>query len=66
MDVLKTYERRRLRDVTSRHFGVNMLNQMVANDNVILREMRRFGLRAIKYAGPLRKFLMQEGLAPKG
>jgi 2-octaprenyl-6-methoxyphenol hydroxylase len=65
MDVLKTYERRRHRDVTSRHFGVNMLNQMVANDNVILREMRRFGLRAIKYAGPLRKFLMQEGLAPK-
>ena len=66
MNVLKTYERRRHRDVTSRHFGVNMLNQMVANDNVILREMRRFGLRAIKYAGPLRKLLMKEGLAPKG
>ncbi len=66
IEMLKAYARNRRRDMAPRHFGVNMLNNMVANDNAIIRGLRRFGLRAISNAGPIRKILMEQGLAPKG
>jgi len=64
--MLKAYERNRRRDIEPRHFGIDMLNNLVANDNMFVRGLRRFGLRAIKHAGPIRKILMEQGLAPKG
>jgi len=63
--VLKSYERNRRRDMAPRHFGVDMLNQMVANDNVVVRGLRRLGLRAIRHIKPVRKILMEQGLSPK-
>lgn len=63
--ILKSYERNRRRDVAPRHFGVDMLNQLVANDNLIIRGLRRFGLRAIRHIKPVRKILMEQGLSVK-
>ena len=63
--VLRAYERDRKRDMMPRHMGVNLLHQMVATDNLLVRGLRRFGLRAMRHAGPVRQFLMQEGLSPK-
>jgi len=60
--MLRAYQRRRQRDINTRHIGVDLFNQMVANDNVILREMRRLGLRAMRHIKPMRAFLMREGL----
>ena len=63
--ILKSYERNRRRDVVPRHFGVDMLNQMVANDNVFVRGLRRFGLHAIRHIKPIRKILMEHGLSAR-
>lgn len=63
--VLKSYDQNRKRDMAPRHFGVDMLNDMVANDNLFVRGIRRLGLRAIRHAGPIRKILMEQGLSPK-
>jgi len=63
--VLKSYERNRRRDVAPRHFGVDILNTLVANDNIFVRGLRRFGLRAIRHIKPMRKILMEQGLSPK-
>jgi 2-octaprenyl-6-methoxyphenol hydroxylase len=65
IQMLKAYARNRRRDMAPRHFGINMLNQMVANDNLIIRGLRRLGLRAMAHVGPIRKILMEQGLAPK-
>lgn len=62
---LKNYERKRLRDINLRYRGVDIFNRFVANDNPIVKGLRRLGLRAIGYGGPLRQMLMQEGLSPK-
>ena len=63
--VLQSYERKRLRDIQSRHYGVDILNRIVANNNPLLRRVRRIGLKALGFGGPVRHILMQEGLAPK-
>lgn len=64
--VLKSYESKRRRDIAPRHFGVDMLNNLVANENSAIRGLRRFGLRAIRHIKPIRKILMEQGLAVKG
>jgi 2-octaprenyl-6-methoxyphenol hydroxylase len=62
--LLKSYERQRLSDIKKRYYGVNALNQSVANDNLLMRGLRRFGLRALGGQSPIRSILMQEGLSP--
>lgn len=61
---LEVYERERQRDIVPRYHAVHALNQSVINDNLVMKGMRRFGLRTVKFAGPLRQLLMQEGLSP--
>jgi len=63
--VLKAYERNRRRDLGLRHKGVHLLNRAVAQDHLVIRGARRLGLRALRYVGPLRHILMQEGLSPR-
>ena len=63
--VLKAYEHHRQRDMMARHIGVDFLNQMVANDNLLVRGLRRIGLRAMRHLTPIRHILMQEGLSPR-
>lgn len=65
MAVLKSYERNRRRDMAPRHFGVDVFNQLIANDNILIRGARRLGLRAIRHVKPLRKILMEQGLSVK-
>jgi 2-octaprenyl-6-methoxyphenol hydroxylase len=63
--VLKKYERDRRRDIAPRVIGIDLFNDMIANDNIFIRGARRLGLQAIRHAGPLRTILMRAGLAPK-
>lgn len=60
--VLSAYARQRRKDTLLRNRGVDLLNRGVANDNALLRGLRRLGLRSLSHAGPLRTALMQEAL----
>jgi 2-octaprenyl-6-methoxyphenol hydroxylase len=65
LTVLKIYEKKRMADMIPRLYGVDWLNQFVANDNKFIASLRRLGLRTIKHGGRLRRFVMKQGLAPK-
>lgn len=62
--ILADYARKRQKDMTLRTFSVDALNRSVANDNPVIRRVRRLGLRSLSYIGPLRGMMMQEGLVP--
>jgi len=62
--VLASYAHKRQRDIGLRMFGVDALNRSVANDNPLIRKIRRLGLRSLSHIGPLRSLMMQEGLVP--
>lgn len=62
--ILSAYAKLRRKDMTLRTVGIDIYNRGVANDNPLIRGLRRFGLRAFNHAGPLRSVLIQEGLVP--
>jgi 2-octaprenyl-6-methoxyphenol hydroxylase len=63
-NVLKAYENRRMRDLKTRFYGIDMLNSFIISDNPAVKLIRRIGLKNAMAISPLRQMLMQEGLAP--
>ncbi len=61
---LRRYEGRRKFDINTRTFGVNGMNQIVSNDKVPIKDLRRTGLKIVDRFSPLKMFAMQHGLAP--
>lgn len=61
---LRQYESRRNIDIATRIYGVNGMNALVSNNNPVLKDMRRMGLKMIDKFSPLKMLAMQHGLAP--
>ncbi|MDQ0315928.1 UbiH/UbiF family hydroxylase [Amorphus orientalis] len=61
---LSAYARRRRADVESRTLAVDLLNRSLLSDFVPVSAARGIGLFAATAIGPLRRFVMREGLAP--
>lgn len=62
--VLRRYEMRRSLDIKTRFMGVNGLNQMVSNDFLPIKDMRRNGLKIMERLSFLKQGAMRIGLAP--
>jgi 2-octaprenyl-6-methoxyphenol hydroxylase len=62
--VLEAYERRRRADILTRTAGTESLSNLMTSRTPLIKQMRRGGLRAVSTLPPLRRFAMQEGLAP--
>ncbi len=62
--VLARYEARRRADLLTRTNGIDSLNRVVANDMMFVKDMRRFGLKALNKVPPLKSFITHQGLAP--
>ena len=63
--VLKTYEKRRSTDVETRVFGVDKMNEIVSSQRKTIKELRRFGLKALDVLPAVKTLSMQVGLAPQ-
>lgn len=63
--VLRTYEKRRSIDMNSRMGGVDAMMRLVSNDILPLKSLRRGGFRILDRVEPLKRFAMQNGLAPQ-
>ncbi len=63
-DVLARYERMRRPDILSRTAAVDLLNRSLLSDLLPVQAGRSFGLYLAGRVGPLRRFLMREGIAP--
>jgi 2-octaprenyl-6-methoxyphenol hydroxylase len=63
---LAKYESDRAGDVRSRTMAVDALNRSLLADMVGLDFARGFGLLALESIGPLRRFVMRQGLNPSG
>ncbi|WP_018631493.1 FAD-dependent monooxygenase [Neomegalonema perideroedes] len=64
--VLGAYERRRLPDLRLRGFGVDLLNRAAKSDSRAIRDLRAFGLAAIRDVTPLRRTAVRLGLGEGG
>lgn len=62
--VLAIYERERRADVSSRTAAVDALNRSLLNGFLPIQIARSAGLYLADRIGPLRRFLMREGIAP--
>jgi 2-octaprenyl-6-methoxyphenol hydroxylase len=62
--VLAAYEARRRTDVASRVMTVDLLNRSLISGFLPLHLARGIGLHALKSIGPLRRYLVHEGLQP--
>lgn len=60
------YHKRRAGDIGSRTLSVDLLNRSLLSDFLPVQMLRLAGLHAISVVGPLRRFLMREGVAPRG
>lgn len=63
--MLRRYDRDRRIDVRSRTAGVDMLNRTLLSGLLPADFLRGAGLRALATFGPLRRFLMREGVTPR-
>ena len=63
-EVLAHYDRLRRADVGGRSFAVDLLNRTLLSDFLPAQSMRGLGLYLIDRIGPLRRFVMREGVAP--
>lgn len=61
---LAAYDRRRRPDVLARASAVNLLNQSLLTESLPAQFARSTGLAVLDRFGPLRGFLMREGLEP--
>jgi len=61
---LSRYEDRRRADVMTRAAAVNALNLSLLADFAPIDMLRSAGLAALSTVGPLRRFVMREGIAP--
>lgn len=62
--IIKRYARRRSLDIGTRFAGVNGLNQIVSNDLLPIKDLRRTGLKMMDRFSPLKLGAMKLGLAP--
>jgi 2-octaprenyl-6-methoxyphenol hydroxylase len=62
--VLDAYEASRRSDVTSRVMTVDLLNRSLISGFLPLHLARGIGLHALKSIGPLRRYVVHEGLQP--
>jgi len=61
---LSAYERSRKADIESRTLAVDLLNRSLLSEFLPASAARGFGLYAATRVGPLRRFMMREGLTP--
>lgn len=64
-DILTAYHQARRTDVLSRTAAVDLLNRSLLTDLLPIQAMRGLGLHALKGIGPLRRFVMRQGIAPE-
>ena len=62
---LDAYKKKRMTDIGKRQIGVDLLNDAVQSRHPVVTGLRRLGLKSLGLGGPVRHFLMQEGLSPK-
>jgi 2-octaprenyl-6-methoxyphenol hydroxylase len=62
--ILLQYDRLRRRDVQPRQQVIDIMNRSLLSGQVLLEGGRALGLSAIAAFGPLRRFVMAQGLAP--
>lgn len=62
--VTARYDRRRRIDVTSRTMAVDLLNRTLLSDLLPVQGTRSLGLYLLGRVGPLRRFVMHEGVDP--
>ena len=62
--LLDRYDMRRRPDVTTRMLAVDWLNRSLLTDFLPVQSLRGLGLYALDRIGPLRRFVMREGIAP--
>ncbi len=60
--VMERYETHRRPDVTSRVWGVDLLNRSLLSPYLPVHLVRGAGLFALSVSGPLRRYLMREGI----
>ncbi len=60
--LLDAYERERRMDVGTRSFGVDAMNRLVANDNPVVKSMRRAGLKTLDQFSVLKHLVMKQNL----
>ena len=63
-DVLLDYDRARMSDIRSRTTAVDLLNRTLLTDFLPVQTGRSLGLYLAGRIGPLRRFMMREGIAP--
>lgn len=63
-ETLRDYAQSRSADIGSRIIGVDVLNRTLIADILPTHLARGFGLHLLKTVGPLRRFLVREGLHP--
>lgn len=61
---LRQYEKRRALDIKTRVFGVDGMNKIVSNNIPAVKGLRRAGFKALEALPPLRRFAMEQALAP--
>ena len=62
--LLKEYENRRRADVSSRVWAIDLMNRSLLAEFLPVHLTRGAGLAALKTFGPLRRWIMAEGIAP--
>jgi 2-octaprenyl-6-methoxyphenol hydroxylase len=62
--LLARYDALRRGDVTSRTLAVDLLNRSLLSDFLPVQSLRGLGLYALDRIGPLRRWVMREGIAP--
>jgi 2-octaprenyl-6-methoxyphenol hydroxylase len=65
-DVLARYTAARQTDIRTRTFGVDLLNRTLLNGILPVDAARGLGLMALANIRPLRRFVMREGVMPRG
>ncbi len=63
--LMKAYDSRRRIDVFPRQLAIDLLNRTLISSFLPFQGARSLGLAALQAIGPLRRSIMQEGLAPK-
>lgn len=63
-ETLAAYDRSRRADVASRAWSIDLLNRSLLSPLLPVHLMRGAGLFALRAFGPLRRFLIREGLQP--
>ena len=63
-DLMSEYDRRRRQDVFPRQVAIDLLNRTLISSFLPFQGASSLGLAALQTIGPLRRSVMQEGLAP--